>query len=512
MRILKFLLFFALVLHFSKTKAQNIARDTVANILQVQNKYTTVYNSIPSMLSNWKGTKWAVLSTSYYNEDRSFKSPQEYESTNGVLFNTESLSYNENSDWSFYGSFMYSTSQVDSVNNNLSYRIRENGNPYYFFMKKAGEWNLQNYWLKASVSKKMKRDGLSMGLGIKYFTNLYHRKTDTRNEQTKLSVKTSYGISYKTKNSEIWSAGLSLLFDKEKSKLSNKYQHPTQNLDYNIYFNAGLGSYLKNKKQGLVMDGFTPGLYLQWFKETHKNNLMLAYNVNFGKQEWLDESIRSVTSNNIVSKYTHQKHTFKTMFQHNYKSATLVSTFSTSYLKGSGNLWVPLQKNFLENFKVTKLTIDSETKFFLNRSSIVNSLGISFKILNNKELDKNYGSVFNYTNLIVEPNIYLKLPITNKVKIALDTRLIYTQNIGSKYFPNAATQNLYFDWIGEPLKNYVTTDVFSCNIDLSIHKQLKEQKVIFTIGSQMSNPVANYDIAYNGKYINNVNLGVKVFF
>ena len=487
MRILKSSLFFILCSLGITAQVSNSEhlQDGCSTAFQ-ERYYQQVFSETPSMLSHWKTTDWSYISLSYFKDKGDFRNPQLYSKSAGLKLKTASIVKLSKSDWTFYGAFEYQHKVADSVRGNLSYYIQRNESPYYLFMKKSGNWNLQNYQFNVTATKQLLAQKLALGLNVKYKVLMAFRTIDTRNNQTSLDVESTVSGTYAVSKNNSWSLGLKYSTKKTKSKLSNKYQHATQGLDYNLYLNAGLGTYLKNIPFGLLTEEAEIGGLLQWTKNTKNNRYSVYVDTGFGTENWTDETIVSVAKNQKITQYKYSKQRLKATYIHAFTQGYFSSNLQGVFTVGTGKLWHIKQQEYVQNYKANCFRVQTSNKVFF-KNKILHAVGLFLGYDNSDNLDKNYNYIFRYSNYMYGPNVSF-LSLINGRNLETTMAAIYHKNIDFSHQPNAAKDNLYTSWVAGPRGDYLSADYIKYQASIRYTTEFEKQRIVFLLAGSYDRP------------------------
>ncbi|RAV29083.1 DUF6850 family outer membrane beta-barrel protein [Sinomicrobium soli] len=449
--------------------------------------FEKLYARVPSSISWWKGKNRAYIKGRFANEQGDFRNPQQYGKGNFTGLKTASLSTLGNSGWTLHGSFEYENSRADSVNTNLSYFNRDHGAPFYFFIKKPGEWNLQHYGFNADISKTFANDKYAMGLSIKYDIDLAYRKIDTRNEFTKLASLLRYSLTYNSGAYGRYSMGIELYQKKTGSELHNKYPHPTSDDTYNIYFNTGLGSYFKNLTSGIISRETSPGALVQWHLDNKSGEILARYSIRSGKRKWINDEIYKATQSNIVARYDYTLHTATLFHKASAGKNSLEQLLEAEYISGTGKSRDNTLENFRKNYTTSVINAGLTNIYRIPVENGLKAISLKTRYESLDELDKSYGYKFAYSNLYAGASLtgglYLGSWDTN-----LSAGADYKLHLQHSHDPKAARDNIYYNWIAIPAMAYHTTDYFQLNTRLSTARNLEHNALEFDIAYSLILP------------------------
>ncbi len=487
MRILKSsLLFILFTLPISGQIVNNDALCNSCNTTEKERYYKQVYKDTPSMLAHWNATDWSYISLSYFKEKGDFRNPQMYSKATGLKLKTASIVKLDTSDWTFYGAFEYHNKRVDSVMNNLSYYIYSNESPYYIFMKKAGDWNLQNYQFDVTATKRLFHKKLAIGLHVKYKVLMAFRTNDTRNNQTNLGIESTLSGTYSVSQKNDWSAGVKYCSNKTKSKLSNSYQHASQGLEYNRYLNAGLGTYIKNIPAGFLTEVAEIGALLQWTKNTTTNSYSVYVDSGFGTEKWIDETIVSVLKNQCISQYNYSKQTLHGTFIHRFNQGYLRSNLNGFFTVGKGKLWKEKQRRYVQNYNTNRLRLNVSNELVF-KDKFIHTIGLFLGYDAMDNFDKNYNYKLQNSSYEYGPNISFLTKIKGR-SLFTSGAVIFHQNSDYLHRPNAAKNNLFTSWIANPRSDYLRTNFVKYQGNVRYATDFEGQPIVFNLALAYDRP------------------------
>ncbi|TKG90401.1 hypothetical protein EYV94_23640 [Puteibacter caeruleilacunae] len=409
-------------------------------------------------------------------------------------FKTESLYHKSESPWSFYGQFAYSNGRVDSVRYNLSYDIELNGSPYYYFMKKAGDWNLQYYYFDAAASRVINRK-LALAFNIKYKGKQFFRLIDTRNSQTKLETELKLGATYTVNKGNSISVTAQYEYDKMEPSLSNKFQHSSasEKLLYNIYLNAGMGTYFKAVTYICVTTYLVPGVSVQWISNPSSNHMnSLSYSCRSGKEEWKNKAIYSAEKENIYSKYEFQDHTVSFATKRGLTKSTFDGLFDAQILQGKGFKFNDTSKKYTQNYNFTNINAEFQT-LVTRKESLFDQMSLGVKLDFTKKRDKSYACSMEYVNALFNVGIRAHMNIKDKY-LYVSLHPGYCHNFSKEYDEGIAGDNIYTNWIGNPVYEFVSTNWYCMDAKIGLRSVIDKFPVDFQLNYFLKKTTGGQDV------------------
>lgn len=208
--------------------------DSVLNTTPVYNDYNEMYKSSTHLLHG-DSTRVGLVALDYGSTSGAFHKSQEGHVHNQLTFKAKGVATLNRVKVS--GAFLFSQSNIDSMNNTMSGTF-DHFIPYYFFATKHGKYERQQYMANTQIAYNIIPKRLAFGVGIQYHYNWMTRSVDPRPEVKSHELllkpeligkfgKHSVGVKY------IWGYG------SDYTTLMFKNQLFTQSLSYpdRIYYN-----------------------------------------------------------------------------------------------------------------------------------------------------------------------------------------------------------------------------------------------------------------------------------
>ncbi len=455
--------------------------------------YKNIYRYSPSTLSLWQPQNTIYFDFGYKNHNGNFHHPQRYKNFSEFSFTTASLYQPKQSEWVYYGQFSYANGRAGNVENNLSYEIEQYGSPYYYLIKKSGDWNLQNYLFNAVASRKI-NNKLYLGAKIRYDGKQFFRLNDTRNTQTKLDIVANLSATYQFKKKN--SIGISAFYNLQKTEPSfyNKFSHASAELEYNTYLIAGMGTYFKGASFPSTIKYNIPGFHLQWLKYSENKTSSIVYTFKNGLQTWNDKSVLKTDKQNIIAKYKINNHTLHYAYLKK-NSKTLINGLATfDVALGKGYKLNRTSEEYTQNYDYTNLS--SQLKLSIEKpDALLNTYIVGTKLNYNLKKDKNYAYSTNYSSVNIYGGIKLSLPLAQQ-KIAVKIIPGYHKNINFENKLGAAKNNLYPKWVGLPLLSYTTSDYIYAQTSIAVINKIKHTPFKIELTADYHRPTKiNYQYA-----------------
>ncbi len=422
----------------------------------ISGQYEQVFSLSPAMLTYWTYGSWSNIGGSYKQESGDFRNAQKYDQLSLFSVQTESFLKLNDTGWMFYGKFSYANGGADSVSNNLSFYPALNGSPYYLFTQRAGVWKLQNYAFNVIASRQM-NDRFSMGIRVLYRGDLAFRYNDTRNSQPSLFNDIALSASYRL-GDHVFSAGATMHRNKTEPALSNKYPQNTFEEIYNLYINAGLGTYLRTQMANtrLTFEGASLGAVAQWMYKSGANRYSFIYSANFGEEYMIRRDRLIQAAENKILKYYYGKHQVNLSGMNTLPESFLTTHASFSYVRGEGSRWSDNFQAYQDNYLADITELDINATLY-RPGRLLSKAGIQLALTHDSRFDRIYGYSFSYTKLAAGADMTLTRPLKDH-RLSLGAGGHYHVNMNLEHDPNASINNLYTRAIAEPLMGFLTAD------------------------------------------------------
>ena len=430
-------------------------------------QFSYIYEENPSMLPWWEYPVYTEITLEGDYAGGKLHHPQ---TVDGLLLGrvyTESIVRLPDNKWTFSGSFVYENGRTDSLRANLSYRLRDNGSPSFYFCKNPGaRWNIQKYGLTAAAARKFGRHW-SAGISAVYTGDMSFRKNDVRNAQTTLNIDIRLSASCHLESGHVLSLGASWLHAKEKPSFSIMY---SSGPDYTIYLMNGLGTYLTDLQNNMSWIENAPGAFVQWLQRNEKNEFSIAYDFRSGNDGWYQRGIQAEDRQQRWTDYRYMKHrlTF---------SESLFLGRSSIHLRGgagittgSGKSWNNVSSVYIRNYNYSARTADISMEWRPG-TAILESVTAGAGYVSENRQDKSY----NYRLGESVMDAFLKVQTgfnIGSVHAGIFAAGGYRTGLSLSHRPGAAanTGNIYTEYVGIPLGEWYDEDIagFSAGIDADI--------------------------------------------
>lgn len=454
-------------------------------------QYKNAFSDMPSALTEWRYQNWSYLGAGYDFAKGEFRNLQSYSGLSRLNINTESVYRLPKNGWVFYGKFNYVNGTADSVSNNLAYSIGRNGSPYYLFQRKSGVWSMQNYEFAVTAANRISKH-FSVGISIDYVGELSFRTIDTRINQTTLTTNLLASLNYHFSQTNTFGIGLG--FDRVKSEpsVSDKFQHVTSDLRYNRYFNGGLGSYFKNVNFRFLITNNSNVIALQWLNQREKSSYSALYSFNYGQELVDNKNITDIKEQNKILFYDYKEHHAKVSALNRVGNSFLSSSLEFDLTNGTGNIWEDAGKYHLDNYKGEIMEANLNSSLYNPRSAL-RRINLQVKYLSEERLDRKYGYRFDYSNLYLGANAEVLFRV-RKIRTGFMLGGGFNKNLDQLHFPNAAANNIYTQWIGDPLMAYLSCDYFELPSYLRFDVPFGNNRAELLISLKHQYPIKlNYD-------------------
>lgn len=428
------------------------------------NEYRDIYSRVPATLGLWNNGNFSYISLGYDFTNGNFRDRQGYSQRGAVNIGTESIQRLGDS-WIFHGKFGYLNGVSKDVKMNLSYRKSQNQSPYYYFMEMPGDWSFQSYLFEGSAVKELVKDKLFAGASINYYSHLNFRTVDYRNEQYDLEIRVNPSLTYKVSSANFIS--LTGIFTREKSEpeIYSKYQQSNAGDEYQLYINAGLGTYIKNAPQSTTKLINNRGATLGWHNRAkeQQTNIILTYESE--EELWSNKLTSSISAlgENLV-KYNNQRYGIN-LFSHLKlnKEREIRSEIGASIIKGEGEKYNNDIKLYEKNFTVTDISAEIKESY-ISKNSQLSRIFVSGSFNYHREFDMNYGQKFSYTNLNLSAGADYNVKSIKSLTIQAQAGI--KKNLDHLHDPLSAAENIVTKKIIYSNLSFNTADLFFVNTNL----------------------------------------------
>lgn len=471
---MKFRNIFTLLLLLLPTKFMVAQSDTTIIEVELDKEflywyYQELHSQAPSLLSEWEYKNLSYFGASYDYGKGNFRNHQTPSKISLFNFQTEAIYKLPKTKWTLYGKFLYTNGAADSVEANLSYYVGRYGSPYYIFQRKEGNWKLQNYRFDVSGGNRV-NDRLSLGFNFQYDGELAFRVVDTRNNQATLNHKAIVGATYRLPT--FGSLTLNFHYDRVKTEagLVDNYYHSPNDMLRLRYVITGLGSFINNLTYKVAEDN-TIGPSIIWKRENSSNSFSLLYNFMTGWEYYKNQYLQPPYYNREILSYNHSSHKVEATSINRVNSKTLYSSAYFSFLSGEGGEWSPTLLGFVRNYKVMQIEGGVSSTLYMP-GGLLHRVVVEANYISEIKLDRNYGYQFDYSNLTVA----LKGQLNHKFGVLnsyLTVGGVLGKNLSYLHNPNAAQNNMYTEWVAEPLMSFLTTDFFGIPAQLKFEIPFK---------------------------------------
>jgi|GEM_PF-1082477 len=142
-----------------------------------ENRQLIFTQSNATLLQATPFRKAAIARLSWDKESGSFRRSQQAQEGNTIAFYTEG--FEQLGRFRLAGKFRFDRVREDSLGWNLQ-GLEEEGQPYYFFAAKAGEYERQNYKADAIISYELMKNKVYLSTGVDYLYHWTTRSVDPR--------------------------------------------------------------------------------------------------------------------------------------------------------------------------------------------------------------------------------------------------------------------------------------------------------------------------------------------
>lgn len=455
-------------------------------------QYMNVFSETPSLLTGWNYDSWSYIGADYDLAKGNFRNPQKYNSLSQINIKTESIFRPATNKWIFHGAFRYTNGTADSVYSNLKYHIDQNGSPYYLFQKKEGNWNLQNYEFDVTAANQVTKK-LSLGFKILYTGDLTFRTTDTRNNQTSLVADLITSAAYKVSKNNTVSLSVDYSRVKTEPNLTDKFRHESADLTYNRYLNTGLGSYIKNIDFAMISLDKSYGGIIQWLNQSQGSSYSAIYEFFTGEEVYTNKKLTNINEQNKILKYNYTSHKARISTLHTLSNSFVSTCLNFKMTNGHANQWSNTATSYTSNYSVDIMDVDFKATLY-RPLSFLRRVNVLANFHDESRFDKNYGYRFEYTNVYTGVNAEAMYKF-KYFRTGFMLGAAYGKNLDNLNFPNAASSNIYVNWIANPLMGYLACDYFEVPAYLRFDIPFKNNLVEILMTAKHQYPIKMASIA-----------------
>ena len=315
---------------------------------EADREWTRIYQMNPAVLPLYSAPYTSMIGADGSYEQGSLHHPQTSGQMMKVQFNTGSFVRFEDTGWTLHGAFQYENGVEKDGSSLLSYHLRTNGTPSYFYcLKPAERWGTRKYRLEATATKEF-GTRWTAGLMFHYDGQQHFRSNDVRNDQTDLYMDMALGTAFRATPHSWFSLAATYSRNKEKPEFSNLY---SSGAEYGVYLINGLGSYLKNAGSDIAWTEHLPGALIQWEMDHPCWQSSLSYQFNYGNNFWETMYQQAEKTENKLTGYRFTQHQVRLLEKYPYGKTiwSLLATFNKT--AGSGKNWDKTQENYIDNYR-----------------------------------------------------------------------------------------------------------------------------------------------------------------
>lgn len=494
-------------LHARQTDTLSLPRQAERAFSKTQYEY--VYRDNPAMLSWWDYAPYSVIGVRFDYEKGDLHHPQTYDRLLKGQVETESILHLPEKGWTFHGRFVYEYGMADSVRANLSYGLRSNGSPsFYFCRKPASEWNIQRYGFEATASKQL-GERWSVGGQFDYTGDLSFRKSDVRNQQTALGIHIVLSATYRPSEHHVLSIGADYLRNKEKPLFSIIY---SSGPDYTIYLMNGLGTYITDRQSDMVWIENTPSFLFQWMQTGDRNRFSLSYRFSSGHDQWRYQGTQAATRQEKWTRYDFTAHRIALSEIVYLRRSLLNIRGELELVSGKGKSWNRTTSLFIRNYDYKGTHGNLAVEWHPYRS-VLQELTIGGTYESEKRRDKSYDYRFNHSTMTAFARAQIGFDI-GSVGTYLAVNGAYTHNPSVRHLPKAATEtnNEYTKWIGIPLARWLGTDFARFGGSLGVEIPLRRTLLEIGLSADYALPTGSVAPFYEGTDFLRMKCLVNIYF
>lgn len=417
-------------------------------------------------------------------------SPFELSKGKGLFFNV--LTLQKVRKWYLKGAFEYSNSFFDKSRILLSDYASLINSPLFLFQQKSATFNIQDYHFKTTVSRLFFDEKINLALRFNYLGRSLYRRSDIRNNQQSLKLKSALGVAYNLHKNIIIGADFGLDYRKTEPNLSKKYTHQIDDTAYKHFMSIGFGTvdYAPNYKYKVI--NLIPIITFTLSQKKENIEKIIRLSVKNEKEEWTDLKIKKTILNNkpffydaltlegdLFLRIKTNKRTYITKMQGTYKKG---KTFRKISNQGSKTL------SGIQQY----LKIKTGVSFLPNKSSFVKKIGFDFSVFSHQMKDLNYMSSMQLGQFNISSDVDFLYSATKNLSLGLYLQGVFSSNFENKknkgilnntafyhsvYVPYADYYgNSYYEFVGRCYLNYKKQLISTLFVETNYQKPLKKLK------------------------------------
>ncbi len=430
-------------------------------------------------------------------------SPISVSGIKGGTFTTSS--FLKVSKWNLYGSFHYENLFSDKSNAILS-AFHSEFSPIFLFQNKSTSSQVISYIFSTVASRNIFNKSMYLGLIFDYEGGSFYRKTDLRNTQNLLKIKT--GLSLGKELNDTWTVGLDILVDWKKTKptLSSIYQHGYDDTTYKHYMSIGFGTVDEKPGYSFDVKTFEPSAVFFVSNSTDKFEHQMHLKGAFSSCVWENKLIKDVLKFNKPYKYEQITFSADYLTKIKLSSGMLSSFFGVVFSKGDSYWQENNRINYLQAYWNKKMTMDYSLNYekktgFLRRAEIKTSMLIR------SIRDKNYGNKLAYNKLHTTINTSFCLIPRSRLKPILTLGCEISRLLNIEKEEHASVSNNFMELIGNRLNDYWTSETLGGVVNIDFCPTRKKNLHIFLNSRYVKNRSDNF---YKNTYFYESVIGMRL--
>ena len=456
-----------------------------------EEKYDLLFRDMPSMMAFWPKDNYSRICMDGQFGSGQFSDFQKGKDIWEVQLSTSSIQ--EMRGWYLYGKFGFTAGRKTDISENLQFYLPDDGNPFYYFCQQPGDWNYQQYHVEGAFSKDVIKHKLYLGLSVDYHGDLAFRFMDTRNEEYDFTYRLVPSLTWRI--NKIFALGFSYGFNRMKSQpnFTNKFPENATDNKYNVYLNAGMGTYVKNISTSTETVAYGHQGFFSLSTFLGKNRIDLQYSIG-GRNSIVSALYNSTFIEKEARIGRHLSMNNNVTVNHTYDGENLsVDTFfDMEVTNGSSNLYND-EGIEPEHFMTSRLNaiLSNRTEFL---HGPVSDCGISLGFKRNHDIDLKYGQEMRTARLLTSAECNLCIAIGHSsLNIITGIDVGYDACISRYHEIRSAEGNLYTERIAVKRFAFETTDILHSTISLGLGHNIKKGAFIYLFSADWLKPTSLKD-------------------
>lgn len=438
--------------------ADESPRDSIMELFLFQKNRSTTSLLMPK---NYKKTEANI---NYFYSNGDYFSPLDLGNKKGLDVKIQSILTLKS--WNLYGKVNYTNFYASKSYSALMYPVSYLENPLFIFQNHSSNWNIQDYKFEVLGNRYLDREmKWNIGFNAVYDGVLTFKRTDVRNEQTRLNIVLTSGIGYQLNDRWKIALDLGMKLSKTIPQLSIIYNHPSNDVHYNNYVNLGMGSMLLSSGTKYKIKDVVPKMVINITHDNSYKQERFASSILYNLENWQNINLRSSKIDNKVHSFKSFK--IQTLYEVLWRNKTNRTILGGYFSYQDGNTYYRPQFN---GRFIRTSTLDNLNLQLLYRkekySSFIKGYRSSLNISYNKLHDNNFGIL--YKLIRIQPSVrttFLLLQNRHKhnFEISSGIQLCIVKDLTEYQYRKSLHDNL----LGEQFREYLRTNHLNADLKLS---------------------------------------------